>query len=137
MTIKVICVNCRKSEKPERKKEESKLTSVPAALRMTAAVTADSFCGRVSKEGGRQEGPQKPPVLSRGQSFSRALVGPCCLQWMVRASGWTRGFGQPRAFTATAAFYPFSLVDLTPAWSEQHLLAAFSLEPNREAKSLF
>lgn len=79
MTIKVICVNCRKSEKPERKKEESKLTSVPAALRMTAAVTADSFCGRVSKEGGRQEGPQKPPVLSRGQSFSRALVGPCCL----------------------------------------------------------
>lgn len=111
--------------------------SVPAAICMTAAVTADSFCGRVSREGGRQEGLQKPPVLSRGQSFSRALVGPCCLQWLVRASGWTRWFGQLRAFTATAAFYPFSLVDFTPAWTEQHPLAAFSLDPNREAESLF
>lgn len=49
----------------------------------------------------------------------------------------TQWFGQLRALAATAVFYPFSLVNLIAAWSEQYPLAAFSLEPNREAKSLF
>ena len=130
MTLKVIYANCRKSGKLKRKEKN--------ASRLEYARDSPHDCGGSSgllllwesQQSGRRaaQAPEATSPFSR-LLIVRAPVYLCCLRAGLAVV--CKGHGCHRASSAC------SPADPHPAWRKLGHLAPSSLEPDREAESLF